>query len=113
MATKSENILDKGVEKERVNRRRLSSCREKTLHVQYVRGTEERLTDMGLAEKILFRISFHFCVYNIVLVDCLVVPGRYTRCCKHNGTAEGTMAPANSGLGPKSQHNCNNLCMYV
>ena len=37
MATKSENVLDEGVEKESVSRRRLSSYREKTLHGHYVR----------------------------------------------------------------------------
>ena len=42
IATKSENLLDEGVEKDRsVSRRRLSSYREKTLNGQYVRGTEE------------------------------------------------------------------------
>ena len=40
MATKDENVLDEGVEKESVSQRRLSSYREKTLHRLYVRGTE-------------------------------------------------------------------------
>ena len=43
MATKSENVLDEGVEKEsvHVSQRRLSSYREKTIQGQYVRVTEE------------------------------------------------------------------------
>ena len=40
MATKDENVLDEGVEKESVSRRRLSCYRERTLHRLYVRGTE-------------------------------------------------------------------------
>ena len=41
VATKGENVLDEGVEKKSVSQRRLSSYREKTLHRQNVRGTEE------------------------------------------------------------------------
>ena len=41
MATKDENNLDKGEEKESISQRRLNSFREKALHGQCLRGTEE------------------------------------------------------------------------
>ena len=46
------------------------------------------------------------------LVNSHVVPVRYTRCCKLGATAEGTMAPANSGLR-KVDIIATKLCMYV
>ena len=52
MATESENVLDELVEKEIISQRRLSSYREKTLHGQYVRGTEEV---RGLPDKRYFK----------------------------------------------------------
>ena len=38
MAAKDENILDEGEEKESVSQRRLTSCRHKSLHGQFLRG---------------------------------------------------------------------------
>ena len=41
MATEDEIILDEGEDKESISQRRLNSYREKALHGQYLRGTEE------------------------------------------------------------------------
>ena len=43
IATKSENVLDEGEEKESGSRIRLSSYREKTLHGHYVRALKKFL----------------------------------------------------------------------
>lgn len=41
MATKDENILDEGEEKESASQRRLTSYRDKSLHGPFLRGNED------------------------------------------------------------------------
>ena len=83
------------------------SCKELTFRALALFGGNCNLDNLSI---VLYFIPF-LCI-QYILVDCLVVPVRYIRCCKHGATAEGTMAPANSGLGPKSRHNCDKI-VYV